>query len=536
MLFELSVAAVAGVVTAIIIFWMLTVIIRQRLRQMPKGWKELILLSHESKAPIPNVVKTPPMRRQIILSSTKPALLTSMIEMRADTVDKRVVGKPTRRRIYGFFHPNANAGGGGERVLWMAVKTTLAEEANIAAIYVGVEDGLTPKVLLEKAAERFGVEFTAREADRIVIIFLTQKQLIEPSMYPIFNLIGQAFGQAILGYEAISNLVPDVFVDTMGLPFSYPIVRWFAQVPVVAYVHYPFIQTEMIDTLRLWSPKQIYWRGLMLAYRFVGSFANRAMANSTWTKQHLTDVWHKKNIDLVYPPVAVQDFPQITGTETRVPVLAYVAQFRPEKRHELVLKAFARVVATNKKFQGKKPHLILLGSVRNLADKQRVAFLKELGASLQLTDSDFTIVENAPWLAVRKILQTSLIGLNAMWNEHFGMGVVEVMAAGLIPVVHASAGPLLDIVKDEEGTPGFFFKSKSDPDYAPSEYPILSDAMLTALSLPVTEQRQLSIRAYKASQRFSDENFMKSWENSCAKIPKVEAKYREMRVKSGLFD
>lgn len=536
MLFEIAVAAVAGTVTAIVVFWMLTVVLRQRLRQMPVKWEDFIRFAHESKAPIPNVVKTPPMRRQLILSSMKPALLTSMLEMRADTVDLRVVGKPTRRRIYGFFHPNANAGGGGERVLWAAIKTTLAEGANIAAIYVGVEDNLTPKVLLEKAAERFNIQFSAQEVDRIVVIFLTQKQLIEPSLYPIFNLVGQAFGQALLGYEAISNLIPDVFVDTTGLPFSYPVVRWFAQVPVVAYVHYPFIQSEMIGTLRFFSPKQIYWRGLMFAYKVAGLFANKVMANSTWTKQHLVETWSKKDIDIVYPPVAVQDFPEITGKEERVAVLAYVAQFRPEKRHELVLKAFARVVASNKKFQGKKPHLILLGSVRNLEDQQRVAYLKQLGTSLQLTDSDYTIVENAPWVAVKRILQTSLIGLNAMWNEHFGMGVVEVMAAGLIPIAHASAGPLLDIIKDDEGAPGFFFKSKSDPDYKPGDYPILSDAIITALSLPVEEQQALSLRAYKASQRFSDKVFTESWEEASVNIPKVEEKYRKMRVKSGLFD
>ena len=33
-----------------------------------------------------------------------------------------------------------------------------------------------------------------------------------------------------------------------------------------------------------------------------------------------------------------------------------------------------------------------------------------------------------------------------MIDEHFGITVVEFMAAGLIPLVHASAGPLLDIV------------------------------------------------------------------------------------------
>jgi alpha-1,2-mannosyltransferase len=37
-----------------------------------------------------------------------------------------------------------------------------------------------------------------------------------------------------------------------------------------------------------------------------------------------------------------------------------------------------------------------------------------------------------------------------MRNEHFGICVVEYMAAGLIPVSHNSGGPLADIVRDEE--------------------------------------------------------------------------------------
>jgi len=40
-----------------------------------------------------------------------------------------------------------------------------------------------------------------------------------------------------------------------------------------------------------------------------------------------------------------------------------------------------------------------------------------------------------------------------MWNEHFGIGVVEYQAAGLISVVHNSGGPKLDIVTEVDGEP-----------------------------------------------------------------------------------
>lgn len=44
---------------------------------------------------------------------------------------------------------------------------------------------------------------------------------------------------------------------------------------------------------------------------------------------------------------------------------------------------------------------------------------------------------------------TAVVGLHTMWNEHFGIGVVEYMASGCIPLAHDSAGPKMDIVLDD---------------------------------------------------------------------------------------
>jgi alpha-1,2-mannosyltransferase len=41
-----------------------------------------------------------------------------------------------------------------------------------------------------------------------------------------------------------------------------------------------------------------------------------------------------------------------------------------------------------------------------------------------------------------------------MTDEHFGISVVEYMAAGVVPIAHASGGPKADIVQPCQGPHG----------------------------------------------------------------------------------
>ncbi|KAG4067448.1 hypothetical protein HA402_009685 [Bradysia odoriphaga] len=47
-------------------------------------------------------------------------------------------------------------------------------------------------------------------------------------------------------------------------------------------------------------------------------------------------------------------------------------------------------------------------------------------------------------------LRVASIGLNTMCNEHFGIGVVDMLAAGLITVANRSGGPMMDIIETSE--------------------------------------------------------------------------------------
>jgi alpha-1,2-mannosyltransferase len=285
-----------------------------------------------------------------------------------------------------------------------------------------------------------------------------------------------------MAYDAFSLLVPDIFVDTMGYAFALSFSKLlFPDVPTGAYVHYPTISTDMLSSLKAASPtssglsagqsagtksgaKKIYWEVFAKIYSWVGGSIDIVMTNSTWTQGHIRSLWgpfRDKNlrtseIAVVYPPVAVKELErEIEVSEEsekqRSKTLLYIAQFRPEKNHTLILKSFAEFMRTETPAT-KGAKLVLVGSVRDDSDSKRVYELRLLANELQIKDNvEFHL--DASWPEILEWLRKASVGVNGMWNEHFGIGVVEYQAAGLVAVVHNSGGPKIDIVTAVDGKP-----------------------------------------------------------------------------------
>jgi alpha-1,2-mannosyltransferase len=447
-----------------------------------------------------------------------------------------------RRVIYGFFHLYANAGGGGERVLWAAVKQTLANSPNhVCAIYTGLEPSVTTGDIFERVERRFGLTV---DRERVVFIFVSQRRLVDPASWPRFTILGQAIGSLVVAYEAITHLVPDVWVDTMGQPFSYPLISWILNIPICAYVHYPVVSSDMLAKVTRFSIKWWYWKAMQLAYTWAGSYATIVAANSSWTQNHIQDIWwlgHKRErIQVLYPPCATQDF-NPDFEKPRQPVIVCIAQFRPEKRHELLLREFAKFLKdfdeTKDNKTPSKPHLMLIGSVRNDQDSSRIYSLRLLARELELNDDYVSFLLDAPWSQVSAILQLASFGVNPMWNEHFGMVFVEYMAAGLIPIAHNSAGPKLDIIKDEKGRPGFLFTSDTDPDYNSNEKsPSLSECFTQAFSMSPETEKDYRKRSATIAGQFSDEAFADGWDKKVELLKKLELMRRKSRLIRRSFD
>lgn len=47
-------------------------------------------------------------------------------------------------------------------------------------------------------------------------------------------------------------------------------------------------------------------------------------------------------------------------------------------------------------------------------------------------------------------MASAKVGLHTMRDEHFGISIVEMMAAGILTIAHKSGGPLKDIIGSTE--------------------------------------------------------------------------------------
>ncbi|XP_053184041.1 GDP-Man:Man(3)GlcNAc(2)-PP-Dol alpha-1,2-mannosyltransferase-like [Scomber japonicus] len=438
-----------------------------------------------------------------------------------------------------FFHPYCNAGGGGERVLWCSLRALMHRYPGVSFVVYTGDQGVTGEQILEGARQRFNIILP----QPVTFIFLNHRTLVEASSYPHFTLLGQSAGSMFLGWKALTAFVPDLYVDSMGYAFTLPIFRYLGGCKVASYVHYPTVSTDMLSVVRERNPrfnnadfisrnpvlsavKVVYYCCFALLYGLAGSCSDVIMVNSTWTLGHILALWRSPNrTSIVYPPCDVRAFLDVplddedeeeveegweelgrelrgeeeVGGDRKCHSIVSVGQFRPEKDHRLQIRAFRKVLDWKGDGPGGREslRLVLIGGCRNQEDEERVLMLRGLCQELAVEDRvDFKL--NVPFEQLKRELVDATIGLHTMWNEHFGIGVVECMAAGTIVLAHKSGGPKLDIVVPYEGGQTGFLADTEDS-YAA--------AMETILTLSPAARLEIRRNARRSVERFSDQEF-----------------------------
>lgn len=184
--------------------------------------------------------------------------------------------------------------------------------------------------------------------------------------------------------------------------------------------------------------KLTYYRLFARAYRSALDCADLIWVNSTWTRNHIEQILdgngETKRTRLLYPPcdtASLSTLPLSCPPRKPVQILS-LSQFRPEKEHALQLEALSELFSLRPDLRSSGVRLILAGSVRNEGDSDRVNGLKGLAKVLGIEEEvEFRI--NEDWDSLRGLLGQSGVGLHTMFDEHFGITLVEFQVCWLFP-------------------------------------------------------------------------------------------------------
>ncbi|KAH9282948.1 GDP-Man:Man(3)GlcNAc(2)-PP-Dol alpha-1,2-mannosyltransferase [Echinococcus granulosus] len=417
--------------------------------------------------------------------------------------------------LLSIFHPYCTSGGGGERVLWTGVNALLRHRPHLLIfIYTNDSDCLTaPSFVFQHVRNTFDI--VVKDEARIHFVPLRSEPLLRPVLYPFLTLAGQAIGSLVAGFEALIRLPSDIYLDHYGFRL-HPSSLCLAS-RATSYNNAARIRRSRVLTIL----KQFYYVLFRFAYGWAGSAVNcRLVAvNSTWTRRHVAELFGTQPY-LLYPPCP-RRVEERVGGEKREPWIISIGQFRPEKNHMLQLKAFEIFL---KCISGdKSPYrLILIGGCRHTGDYKRVQRLREAARQMGFSDRQVVFEVNPPASRVNQYLAEATINLHTMVDEHFGIGVVEGMAAGLVTVAHRSGGPLMDIIGPALAQPGV------DPGMVnptpvgylavrPEEYAEVFRYVLVEATPNQLEPLRTAARQ-RAQTRFSEEVFCKGWLNYVEKL------------------
>jgi len=418
----------------------------------------------------------------------------------------------------GFFHPYCNAGGGGERVLWCAVRAVQTRYPAVKIlVYTGDTDA-APDMILAKARDRFNMQIPNANLE---FVYLHKRRYVEAQYYPHFTMLGQSLGSIILGIEALLSHVPSIFVDTMGYSFTMPLFKFCGGSLVGCYVHYPTISTDMLAQVQsrsfsynnrrrvAQSPlasflKLRYYKIFAWLYSKCGLSADTVMVNSSWTEDHIKSLWARGEGDVskVFPPCDTSHLAHIVGDRDNDEIrILSLGQFRPEKDHPLQIKAMFELRQILSEEDWDRVKLVIVGGCRGQDDWNMVKDLKDLTKHLSVEDN-VEFFPNLPFPDLLKEFSKSTIGIHTMWNEHFGIGIVEMMAAGLLTIAHRSGGPLMDIIVEDTGARNGFLA------ITPQEY-----AAHIAYILNMSEEAREGVRSRAAASTnmFSTSQFERGW-------------------------
>lgn len=287
---------------------------------------------------------------------------------------------------------------------------------------------------------------------------------------------------------------PDLIVVDL-VPHVIPLVRrWFPDVPVLVYCHFP--DQLLAPTGSSWY--RWYRSGFDRLEKEGLEAADFILTNSLFTREKLIGTYPSlgdSRVEVLYPGVRLPAMPEGKSAEERSVILT-LSRLHPSKNLELALKAFASSRLPD------DARLIVAGgwdpgdsACRHEADRLRkIAIEIGIDGRVEWLFNPSDVELEALWQVSRMVLYPPL-------EEHFGLVPLEAMARG-VPVVAVNAGGPKEIIID--GVTGFLCDARVE-DFTRAVEGLWSDLGLwTSCSEAARSRVAESFDLARFEQRFQD--------------------------------
>ena len=231
------------------------------------------------------------------------------------------------------------------------------------------------------------------------------------------------------------NLQPsDIVINTNGnsLPFNLP-----PNILCILYIHFPaFLQTSPEYNNNKYT-QTLFWKAYFKPYQIMTHLltkralkrSNIIFTNSKFTRNAIKKVYPAFDPQVIYPPIDIERFSNCLRSKSRENQVLVISRFTPEKQLEKAIQ-IAKIL--------KDIQFIIIGNLLT-TNYSYFKFLQKMIQDNGLTDR-IKLIPNATKSDMMNAMSTSMVYLHTMNGEHFGISIVEAMAAGLIPVVPSYGG------------------------------------------------------------------------------------------------
>lgn len=264
------------------------------------------------------------------------------------------------------------------------------------------------------------------------------KRLVIRKIKHLFPLKIKYFGiyQRLLTIiSSLSLSDSDIVINTNGniLPYRIP-----NDIPYILYFHFPILRIASTDYYNNNKyQKSLFWKIYFRPYQIIANALTKSalarsaiiLTNSGFSRDAIRKAYPTVDPYVLYPPVDIERFSSAYRSNSRRNKVLVISRFSPEKQIEKAIKV-AQLVD--------RIEFEIVGSLVP-ANRPYFNFLQKMIQGYALEDK-IRLSPNATNEELINAMSTSTVYLHTMQGEHFGVSIVEAMAAGLVPIVPSYGG------------------------------------------------------------------------------------------------